>query len=561
MMNKTNENSALYKALVGERSHSTDSFRSHSALQKAASSPLVWQEKSAHSSDVHEYLVSSSSTIEVSAPPRYFSKKYFPSNRVEIRPNDLACEEQLVYAVTHCETDRGFGLVKNNKIIEGGSRSADRVSDVWSDHAGVVRPHIICFEKKVDSGSSSLRERCRRNESYEIVSRVKTECTDDQVLDYPAIDTERRPVSASQANLFSENHVGIRTEIQRSLSDDGPRPQECMPLDLSMATRRSSVESDTQTSLFIKKERPLSIEQLYDATSVDGYCTPGEAGLPPKMNLLQLADAVTYIIENDPQTSETFYSSRSSPSSFSDTNSSNSVDEKISLNEYRLSGPAIEFLTESRDGMEEESKVIKYEVSDSFQPEGIILNSNVLGDRVYLENGVNLVHQEMPTGHVDDCETSPTLIECGQGLALQSSARYVHVVSKNSAMPPRLNSTKPNSMTSGSRLGGTVIVSNMGLDSKRRLRLAKAEYESMSEEDRRVRHRVLDNQRSKQYRERRRRMVSLLQNEIAQLEEKNKSLKDTVQILERHFEIMKSAVQRTMLGQHLNEPILVSALC
>ena len=182
---------------------------------------------------------------------------------------------------------------------------------------------------------------------------------------------------------------------------------------------------------------------------------------------------------------------------------------------------------------------------DVISPDDIILNSNVKGDEITSEKMVCFLKDRQMR------------LERAQELENYSSHGYSEVQSQNShdVEEYRRISVRRRTLSPKSPNG-------MGnsMDSKKRFRLAKHQYEKMSEEDRRVRHRVLDNQRSKQYRERRRKMVSTLQSEIHSLESENTALRDRHSKVAKKVQIMRLFLQQIGIVP-MGETIYVNSQC
>lgn len=350
-------------------------------------------------------------------------------------------------------------------------------------------------------------------------------------------DSENKYTSV---NHFDDNrHAALR----RSVSDEGCYPAEMcveqasfVPLDLSVKSGKLSNVPDAPVP-------PMPLSHSVALHTGPSLAVQQPSLPPPKMSLLHLADAVTYFIENDPQSSEAFHSCNSSPpSSICDSNSTYSMssEEKPAVHEGVFTNDSEEYLSvspePSLDGC-----LIKCEMGDSFRPdEGIVLNSNVVGENVYCDRG-----SYHSADNVDSfCHENDVLSSVENYSINEENGENMYSCSSSPTYLEDQSSIKDEDD------GGFVTPDegwkcSSAIDSKRRLRLAKSEYESMSEEDRRVRHRVLDNQRSKQYRERRRRMVNTLQQEIGILECDNRSLKESARSLERRLKLMRLTIQRT----------------
>ena len=132
-------------------------------------------------------------------------------------------------------------------------------------------------------------------------------------------------------------------------------------------------------------------------------------------------------------------------------------------------------------------------MADNFrEDEGIVLNSIDVSETLYGNETIYYAADEDVLYNEDNMGYSSELPDQDTNMEHQYSSSVSLVADTKFTLDVGISCGDMNASWSSS-----------SADSKRRLRLAKAEYESMSEEDRRVRHRVLDNQRSKQHRERR----------------------------------------------------------
>lgn len=416
-------------------------------------------------------------------------------------------------------------------------------------------------------------------------------------LDY--VSCSENPGHPAEGRLLNHSEVSSARRFQRSISDESnyssrstvpsdnavaydrkiiyyPQTRveelpamECAPLDLSMGRRGKLVDGNIE----FQSEDGYGASVALVVEEPERPCL-ANSNSPPNP-LMQLADACSYVLENEAQSSLSGESSP--PSSLSDSNSCHSVykDEQLQVpSESTYFTSSQEYLTESQENslndcaslQVQELQDIKYEIGDEFQADGIILNSNVLGDKVFHDSrsfGLQQIEVRTEDNKGVLRDVANLTVEDGYTEGLY---RTVYTTSGNVSSTPSIEdyhnyyggsqdsssgsecsftarSNSSSRITIGGGMATSVTCTSGGSDNKKRLRLGKAEYESMSEQDRKIRHRVLDNQRSKQYRERRRKMITSLQSNISVEENRNRGLRDDVDRFERRLALVKEATR------------------